>query len=343
MEYQRTIGKWLMDKQLVRPEGTPSTTPGPSTPGSAPVTYMPLAIDTTQSKQPTWQPLPIGLPAVAVVDASPSGHMMEEFGLGMTSGDEYWSDLIRLLDNYGAAGVQTAHDPARMPALAYPLSTGSAPADLDIFSQFMQMGSTSSSTSTPFDGTPSSYAPSPDVQAFAPPSQTPSSSHATTSVPPDSYMGMQIDPALMSLSCYTQPPAQPPSVSETPPTLTTSTQLFVGMGILGDPPQQPAVQSQDIDMADDEIAEVEASAKSKGKQKEVVWAEGVGEARTPAAAAQRKTRMRSVLERARAQRQRMQTAMDDALRQLWELEIEHATLAKVVKGVTMKEAVLSKK
>lgn len=37
----------------------------------------------------------------------------------------------------------------------------------------------------------------------------------------------------------------------------------------------------------------------------------------------------------------MQGALDDALKQLWELEIEHATLAKVLKSATEKEVALS--
>jgi len=36
----------------------------------------------------------------------------------------------------------------------------------------------------------------------------------------------------------------------------------------------------------------------------------------------------------------MQDILDASLRQLWELEIEHATLARVIKGVTEKDAAL---
>ncbi|KAG8845470.1 hypothetical protein FRB96_002488 [Tulasnella sp. 330] len=399
MMYQRTIGKWLMDKQLVHPETTPATTPSPSTPGSATVTYVPLTTDVMQSKQALWQPLHLDFPVAATVDTSLLGYTTDEFGPGSTSGDQYWSDLIRLLDNYGAE-ESTGTDRARIQTHVQPPSASSTVMNENFFSQLMRLGSASSSIGSPFEGTSSSYTRSPDPQSF-PPAHTFPSSNIT-----DPYIGMQIDPDLAFLSWYPPPPAISLSASETlpPPILQAqsgqdpsvisvltsvprigivprhgpaydtpcedSERPAMGLDISGSPPQ-PTMQVPDIEMADNDIVEVEPSAQAKGKQKEVVWADeqtssshrpisaplppisvppslpellGSHKAsQTSVVAPQRKARMRSVLYRARGQRQKMQAAMDDALKQLWELELEHATLAKVVKGVTMKEAVLSKK
>ncbi|KAG8933194.1 hypothetical protein FRC01_010540 [Tulasnella sp. 417] len=53
------------------------------------------------------------------------------------------------------------------------------------------------------------------------------------------------------------------------------------------------------------------------------------------------SKMAATLERARAHRQSLQAAMDKALTTMWELEIEHATLSKVLKGVTERQAMSS--
>ncbi|KAG8954129.1 hypothetical protein FRC04_000349 [Tulasnella sp. 424] len=53
------------------------------------------------------------------------------------------------------------------------------------------------------------------------------------------------------------------------------------------------------------------------------------------------TKMAATLERARAHRRSLQAAMDKALTTMWELEIEHATLSKVLKGITDRQALSS--
>lgn len=50
------------------------------------------------------------------------------------------------------------------------------------------------------------------------------------------------------------------------------------------------------------------------------------------------TKMTATLERARAHHRSLQAAMDKALTTMWELEIEHATLSKVLKGITDRQA-----
>ncbi|KAG8984908.1 hypothetical protein FRB93_006162 [Tulasnella sp. JGI-2019a] len=403
MEYQRTIGKWLVDKELVQLDTTPLSTPGPSTPGSAPHTNIPLVIDPAQAKQMACHPMSIGLPPMSMMNTS-SVHgqgMIEEAGLGLSSGDEYWSELVRLLDNFGAAeppGVSTAR-PENVPT-SYSASASSTIGNDDFFTQLMQLGHGSSSIDSPFDGASTILAPSLDSQSLV---------HLQTAATSDRYASMHFDPSLMSMSDI--PLAATSITSEEYPTATPFvTQMAPWFdrdpSALSNVPgaainsvshsQNPAdsqaeersdspntnvslraseIPNEDVHMAmgipgspapvrsETRHGEGERSAKSKGKRREVVWADEVTLgpisicAQSPrstnhapevsAVAAQqdasRKTRMRSVLDRARVQRQKMREAMDDALRQLWELEIEHATLAKVVKGVTMKEALLSKK
>ncbi|KAG9047338.1 hypothetical protein FS837_002499 [Tulasnella sp. UAMH 9824] len=53
------------------------------------------------------------------------------------------------------------------------------------------------------------------------------------------------------------------------------------------------------------------------------------------------SKMAATLERARAHRQSLQAAMDKALTTMWELEIEHATLSRVLKGITERQVVSS--
>ncbi|KIO34260.1 hypothetical protein M407DRAFT_126867 [Tulasnella calospora MUT 4182] len=52
-------------------------------------------------------------------------------------------------------------------------------------------------------------------------------------------------------------------------------------------------------------------------------------------------KMAATLKRARSHRQSLQAAMDKALTTMWELEIEHATLSKVLKGITERQALPS--
>ncbi|KAG8868238.1 hypothetical protein FRB97_002602, partial [Tulasnella sp. 331] len=70
--------------------------------------------------------------------------------------------------------------------------------------------------------------------------------------------------------------------------------------------------------------------------------ESQNESRKPVVHSERNTWMCLVLDRARGQGQKMHAAMDGAPKQLWELGTERTTLAEVVKGITMKEAMPSK-
>ncbi|KAG8990089.1 hypothetical protein FRB90_001918 [Tulasnella sp. 427] len=53
------------------------------------------------------------------------------------------------------------------------------------------------------------------------------------------------------------------------------------------------------------------------------------------------TKMADTLERARRHRRSLQAALDKAMTTMWELEIEHATLSRVLKGITERQALPS--
>ncbi|KAG8961129.1 hypothetical protein FRC00_013151 [Tulasnella sp. 408] len=61
----------------------------------------------------------------------------------------------------------------------------------------------------------------------------------------------------------------------------------------------------------------------------------------PVTNAGKTSKMAATLERARTHRQSLQAAMDKALTTMWELEIEHATLSRVLKGITERQALSS--